>query len=74
VVSTLFSIQHEHCAQCGEQKPLFVLHLQSQVQPRLLPKAEDTHTGICMECWGQLARGIYATLVLAQYDKRSTIP
>lgn len=54
-MNALFSVKHDHCGLCGEQHPLFVLNLTRGEQPRLEPKQDGTHTGVCMTCWSEVA-------------------
>lgn len=60
MVSVLFSVKHDHCGLCGEQRPLFVLNLTAGEQPRLEPKADGTHAGVCLDCWLRVAVEIAA--------------
>lgn len=58
MVNALFSVKHNHCGLCEAQAPLFILNLTRKEKPVLEPKPENTHTGICLDCWRDVVNAI----------------
>lgn len=55
MVSVLFTVKHNRCALCGKRRKLHVLNLTRGTPPVLEAKPKNTHTGICMKCWYEIA-------------------
>ena len=59
MVSYGLRVVHGHCASCGERSEnLYTLNLTAGELPRIEPKQERTHAGLCEGCLLRIALSI----------------